>query len=314
MKIDPPSKRGIAALLLGSRASCRRAFSRELETLVPGVVLVLASLWAVPVNAQTHFEFEMVCPCTVETSNLTSVDVHFGVKSLLEEGDTGPLVAQLEGRRQGGSGNWRRLGTVRLPAVAAEATVEPQEYTVPFRQQPAGTWELRLSLEGNNYRAFDSIHWLSEPVDINTGGGSFSSVHFDGTPTVGGADGSSTLSLPAIKNAEGGTRESQVSVALIGAADLEVDREAEALATHAYNTDLEPGEEIASASVTVTLDPSVSHDYLKSRSGTPTVTFSRTKPSTSRRTNPCRCARSPPSTPTSSWTLTKTAFPTSTSG
>ena len=263
MKISPPSKRGIAALLLGSRASCRRAFSRELETLVPGVVLVLASLWAVPVNAQTHFEFEMVCPCTVETSNLTSVDVHFGVKSLLEEGDTGPLVAQLEGRRQGGSGNWRRLGTVRLPAVAAEATVEPRETTVPFRQQPAGTWVLRLSLQGNNYRAFDSIHWLSEPVDINTGGGSFSSVYFDGTPTVSRANGSATLSLPAIRNAEGGTQESQVSVALVGAADLEVDREAEALATRAYNTDLEPGEEIASAAVTLTLSSSENQDYLQ---------------------------------------------------
>ena len=226
-----------------------------------GVLLVLAMVWAAPANAQT--DFELVCPCRVETSNLTSVDLHFGVKSLLENGNTGPLTAELEGRRQAGDGNWRRLGTARLPAVAAEATVDPQKYTVAFRQRLAGTWELRLRLQGGRFSSSDSIHWLSEPVEMNTGGGSFSSAYFDGTPTVSSASGSTTLSLPAIKNAEGGTRESQLSVTLVGAADLQVDREAEALATHAYDSDLAPGEEIASASVTVTLDSSVSHDYLQ---------------------------------------------------
>ena len=284
---------------------------RGLEALLPsGVVLVLASLWAAPANAQTHIE--MVCPCRVETSNLTSVDVHFGVKSLLEEGDTGPLVAHLEGRRQGGSGSWRRVGAIHLPAVAAEATVESQKFTVPFRQRLAGTWELRLHLQGDHYYlAQDSIHWVSEPVDMNIGGGSFSSVYFDGTPTVSSAKGSATLSLPAIRNAEGGTPESQVSVALAGAADLEVDHEAEALATHAYNTDLEPGEEIAAADVTLTLSSSETRTTCSFRSGTPTVKFSPTKPSMSLTANHCPCARSPRPTPTSSWTPTKTAFPTS---
>ena len=263
MKISSRWEQGHLALVPGSRAFFSRAICRGLEALLPsGVVLVLASLWAVPANAQTHIE--MVCPCRVETSNLTSVDAHFGVKSLLEEGDTGPLVAHLEGRRQGGSGSWRRLGSIHLPAVAAEATVQPQKYTVPFRQRLAGTWELRLHLQGDHYYlAQDSIHWVSEPVEMNIGGGSFSSVYFDGTPTVSGANGSATLNLPAIRNAEGGTLESQVSVALVAAADLEVDREAEALATHAYNTDLEPGEEIAAADVTLTLSSSENQDYLQ---------------------------------------------------
>ncbi len=265
-KIRLSWKGGLAALLLGSWSSCHRAFFRGLEALVPGVVLVLASLSAAPAVAQTHIE--LVCPCRVETANLTSVGVTFGLKSLLEEGDTGPLTVNLEGRQRGGDGDWRRLGRVNLAAVEAEATVEPQKYTVPFRQRLAGTWELRLRLQGNDYQAFDArardlIYWVSEPVDINTGGGSFSSVYFDGTPTVSHADGSATLSLPAIKNAEGGTQESQVSVALVGAADLEVDREAEALATHAYNTNLEPGEEIASADVTLTLSSTENQDYLQ---------------------------------------------------
>ena len=232
-----------------------------LEALLPSVVLVLAIAWAAPAAAQTHLE--MVCPCRVETSNLTSIDVHFGVTSLLEEGDTGPLVAELEGRRRSGDGGWRLLGTVDLPAVEAKATVDPQNYTVPFRQRRAGAWELRLRLAGDDYRAKDSIYWLSEPVEMNTGGGSFSSVYFDGVPSVSIANGNGTLYLPAIRNAAGGTPESQVSVALAGAADLEVEREQAALATHNFNQDLSPGGEIAASDVRVALGSSGSHDYLQ---------------------------------------------------
>ena len=248
-------------LSLGTRASCPRAFFRGLEALAPGVVLVLAMVWATPANGQTHLE--LVCPCRVETSNLTSIDVHFGVTSLLEEGDTGPLVANLEGRRQGGAGGWRRLGTVNLPAVEARATVDPQKYTVPFRQRREDTWELRLRLEGNDYQARDSIYWVSEPVEMNIGGGSFSSVYFDGAPTVSTSNGNGALYLPAIKNATGGTLASRLSVALVGTANLEVQREQEALATHDFNQDLSPGGEIAATNVTVAFSSSDSHDYLQ---------------------------------------------------
>ncbi len=254
-------------LNLGARSSRPRrgrdALVPRRDDLLPRLVfaVVLAGVWAAPAEAQTHLE--LVCPCRVETSNLTTVDVHFGVRSLLEEGDTGPLVAKLQGRRQGGNGNWRRLGTVHLPAVAAEATVDPQTYTVAFRQRLAGTWELRLRLDGDSYRAFDSIYWLSEPVEMNTGGGSFSSVYFDGAPTMSGANGNATLYLPAIRNSEMGTLASQVSVALVAAAGLEVDLEEVALATHAYNANLAPGGMIRAADVTVAMGSTASHDYLQ---------------------------------------------------
>ena len=244
-----PWERGRPALVEGGTPS------------FPGWVLVLAIAWAAPAAAQTHLE--LVCPCTVETSNLTSIDVHFGVTSLLDEGDTGPLVAELEGRRRGGDGGWRRLGTAHLPAVAAEATVDPQNYTVPFRQRREGTWELRLRLEGDNHHAKDSIYWVSEPVEINTGGGSFSSVYFDGTPTVSIANGNGTLYLPAIKNTGGGTPESQVSVVLVGTTGLGVQREQQVLATHDFSQDLSAGGEIAATNVTVSLNSSNSHDYLQ---------------------------------------------------
>ena len=232
---------------------------------LPGALalLALASAWAAPAAAQT--DFELVCPCTVETANLTSVGVSFGIKSLLEEGDTGPLTASLEGRRLGMEGNWQHLATVNLPAVAAESTVDPKRHTAAFRQRTAGTWELRLRLEGDGFRARDSIYWLSEPVDMTSGGGSFSSVHFDGTPTVSLSGGNATLGLPSLRNAEGGTAESNLSVELVGAGGLDLDREQAAIATHAYNADLGAGGEIAAAEVTVALDSNESHDYLQLR-------------------------------------------------
>ena len=187
---------------------------------LPGVLalLALASAWAAPAAAQT--DFELVCPCTVETANLTSVGVSFGIKSLLEEGDTGPLTASLEGRRLGVEGNWQHLATVNLPAVAAESKVDPKRHTAAFQQRTAGTWELRLRLEGDGFRARDSIYWLSEPVDMTTGGGSFSSVHFDGTPTVSMSGGNATLDLPALRNADGGV---EAAFRLVGIAEIELD-------------------------------------------------------------------------------------------
>ena len=226
-------------------------------------LLALASAWAAPATAQT--DFELVCPCTVETANLTSVGINFGVRGLVDEGDTGPLAARLEGRRMGVDGNWQRLATVHLPAIAAESTVDPKRYTAAFRQRTAGTWELRLRVDGDGFRARDSIYWLSEPVDMTTGGGSFSSVYFDGTPTVSISGGNATLDLPALRNADGGTAESNLSVELAGAGGLEVDREQAAIATHDYNADLAAGGEIAAADVTVALGSSDSHDYLQLR-------------------------------------------------
>ena len=224
---------------------------------------VLASAWATPAQAQESFPLDIVCPCRVETSNLTSVDVHFGVRNRLEDGDTGPLEAELQGRRRGGEGWWRRLGTVHLPAVAAGATRQPQRHTVALEEQAAGTWELRLRIYGGDRLLRDSIYWLSEPVEMSFGGGSFSSVFFDGTPAVSIAGGNATLDLPAVRNGEGGESRSQLSVALVAASSLELGSRTRALATHAYNSGLQPGGKIAAAKVTLAVDSSESHEYLQ---------------------------------------------------
>ena len=226
--------------------------------------LLLALLfWAAPALGQT--DFELVCPCTVETVNLTSVDVTFGVRSLLTDDDTGRLRAILEGRREGGDGNWQRLGTVHLPAVAAGATVESRTYRVAFRQRLAGTWELRLRVFADGFRARDSIHWLAEPVENVIGGGSLSSVYFDGRPTVSVTGGNATVELPAIRNPRGGTKANRLTLELAGADGLDLDLDAGAIATHAFNADLAPDAEIAAAEITLALNSTGSHDYLQLR-------------------------------------------------
>ena len=247
------------------RIERRKAQKRGRRALLPWAGLfagaALATYWAPAAQAQTHIE--LVCPCRVETAGLTSVDVTFGVRSLLEEDATGPLRATLEGRRRGDDQAWYRLGRIELPSVAAKATVGPQAHTMAFRQRAAGTWELRLRIEGDGFRARDSIYWLSEPVGMNTGGGSFTSVYFDGTPTVSVAGSNTTLDLPAIRNDRGGTREARLSIELVGTTGPGLDNEAAAIATHSFNRDLSPGGEIAAAEITVALNSAESHDYLQ---------------------------------------------------
>ena len=227
-----------------------------------GALLLPAFLWAAPAVAQT--EIELVCPCTAETANLTSVNLTFGVRNLLTDRDTGPLRAYLEGRQEEGSWNyWVTLATVHLPAAAAGATVESRTHTVAFRHRLAGTWQLRLRVMGNSHEAMDSIYWLADPVEDVNGGSSYSSVYFDGTPTVAIRGGNATLDLPALKNPEGGTWESELSVELIATAGLNLDLEREAIATHAYGADLAAGAEIAAAQVTAALGSTGSHGYLQ---------------------------------------------------
>ena len=128
--------------------------------------LLLAMLWAAPEPAAAQTHIEMVCPCRVETSNLISVDITFGVRNLQLTRATGALRADLEGRMQGGNGDWRRLARVNLPSLAPQTTRASQKHRAAFRRPPAGTWELRLRITGESARARDSIYWFSEPVKV----------------------------------------------------------------------------------------------------------------------------------------------------
>ena len=268
----------------GWGASCHRAFFRGLEALGPrgglealgprgglealfsrgglAVVAVLACAWAAPAQAQR--DVDLVCPCTVETANLTSIQVTFGVRNFHEVFHSGPLVARLEGRRVDGDSFWERLGTVPLSAVEADSKLDAQEYTAAFRQPSReGTYELRLRLLWNRFWPVDSIYWISEPVEIKIGGGSFSSVYFDGTPTASIVNGSVALKLPAIRNAQGGDRHEQITVSVVSAQSLEYGRGHSELGKHSFNMNLDPGGHIAATEINVLLSSSNDLDYVQ---------------------------------------------------
>ena len=152
--------------LSASRAGVRNK-QRTLVLVSAALPLLLATLWLSPSNA--HANPELVCPCRVESSNLTTVNVTFGIRNLLEDDDTGPLEARLLGRRQGEE--WWRLASTELPAVRADTTVAPRVYTMTFRQpRDSGTYELRLDIRDEDGVRLDAVYWLSEPVEIRSGG------------------------------------------------------------------------------------------------------------------------------------------------
>lgn len=128
--------------------------------LVSAALLVLAASCFSPSNA--HANTELVCPCRVESSNQTTVDVTFGIRNLLKDDDTGPLEARLSGRRQGEE-TWWRLASTELPAVEAATTTAPRVHTMSF-QQPwnSGTYELRLDISKKEGVRLDTVYWLSE--------------------------------------------------------------------------------------------------------------------------------------------------------
>ena len=112
---------------------------------------------------------ELVCPCRVETSSSSSVNVRFGVRNLLDDRDTGPLTAQLQRRLKDSDEGWYVLGSVDLPAVGANTRVNPKSYSMRLsRPRNSGTYELRLVLRGEDGNHLNAIYWLSEPVEISS--------------------------------------------------------------------------------------------------------------------------------------------------
>ena len=130
----------------------------------------LAAVWPLKAAAQIHAE--LVCPCRVEASSSSSIDVRFGVRNLLADRDTGPLKVQLLARlKDSESDSWFVWGSVELPAVAANTTVNPKSHTMPYSEpRDSGAYELSLALHSEDQPWLDSIVWLSEPVEINGGG------------------------------------------------------------------------------------------------------------------------------------------------
>ena len=224
--------------------------------------VVAPVLW--PASANANISTDLVCPCRVETPNLTSVTVSFGLRNLDEVADTGPLRVELYGVNVD-AGGWYALSTIHLPSVAANSTLEPKGYTVPFRDpQTPGKYEFLLRIWNNQDRLLQTIRWIADHSDIETGGASFSSVYFDGTPTITITGESANVELPALKNAAGGSQAEQLVLSLIGARNPGASGGGRpVIARHNFNRNLQPGDQIDASTVTFALDSADTSQYLE---------------------------------------------------
>lgn len=159
-----------------------------------------------PPAAFADNDIDIVCPCTVETSSLTSITVRFGIRNLRSDQESEPLSGQLVARPVAG-GFRQTVATFEVPPVAANSTRAATDYTAAFQlpRQQEGSYELSLELRGDGgRRRLESVTWLVNPVDLNAGGTAASTVYFEGVPTVAFNADTATVSLPAMKNPAGG--------------------------------------------------------------------------------------------------------------
>ena len=237
--------------------------TRAAGRLLP-VLLVMACVWPDGVQAQGVGEVVLECPCAVETTSLTSVNVTFGIRNFSEGNHTGPLRVVLQSRPLDNSTWWQTRSTIYLPAVAPDSTLESQEFTAGFYDTEAdGAYQLRLALYDEGYWPIDSVNWIADPVELGSGGGSFLNVHFDGTPELTTSGSTAELSLPVIRNPQGGRALRGLRVLLVGTARQRYRGGGSVLAVHNLNVDLAPGEETGSSDITLTIDPDHGHDYVQ---------------------------------------------------
>ena len=160
-------------------------------------------------------EIDIVCPCTVETSSLTSVTVRFGIRNLKTDAASDRLSAELLVRPLTGGGYWRTVATIPVPSVAANSTRAPRNHTAAFETPtPEGMYEFRLQLRDGNGGWVESVTWMVDPVEMQAGGSAGSTVYFDGVPTVSFSGDEATVNLPVMKNPAGGQQVDGLTLAL----------------------------------------------------------------------------------------------------
>ena len=119
-------------------------------------IVVWSGLWPAATNALSDYHADIVCPCKIETTHLTSVDVTLGVRNFEEYAGSGRLVGELRAHPLDSPGVTTTLATFELQAVADGGTLEPQSYRLPF-VQPRGDGAYELSLDLWSGRAHDGL-------------------------------------------------------------------------------------------------------------------------------------------------------------
>ena len=162
----------------------------------------LCGVW--PSLASANNDIDIVCPCKLEFSNLTSVSVSFGIRNLQTDRETPPLEARLVARKVEDDNQFYTVASTELPSVPANSTLPVQDYTVAFRTPYEGQYEFKLWLIGPSGWILESITWIADPVELRQSANANSTVYFDGTPTLAISDKTATIELPELKNQAGG--------------------------------------------------------------------------------------------------------------
>ena len=213
-------------------------------------------------SASANDEIDIVCPCTVEFSNLTSVSFSFGVRNLNSSSATGPMQAVLLARKDG-ERRLTSIASLHMPSIAANSTRGIQEYSAAFQfpYEGEGKYELSLELRHDGERALvESVTWLVDPVELRAGGTANSSVYFDGAPTIELGDDSATVNLPAMKNGAGGAQADGLKLVL-GTHSSLTDWPGN-FAEHDLGKDLSPGSQIGAAEIELTIETESLSDYV----------------------------------------------------
>ena len=217
---------------------------------------------AFPSGASANDDIDIICPCTVEFSNLTSVSFSFGIRNLQTSSATGTLNARLTARKHN-DGPWGRtyLATIDVPSVPANST-RVQKYTAAFNWPwGQGPYELELELrsEGGS-RIVESVTWLADAVEFPAGGTANSSVYFDGTPTIELGEDSATAKLPVMKNGAGGTQADGLKLVLGTHSSLT--GYPQRIAEHDLGKDLSPGNQTGAATINMSFEADRLQDYV----------------------------------------------------
>ena len=226
--------------------------------MVPAAVALCC---AFPSAAQADDDIDIVCPCTVEFSNLTSVSFRFGIRNLQTSAATGPLQAQLIAREPGET--WGPLvATIDLSSVPANSTRSVREYTAAFRRpQEQGRYELTLEIRSaSEGRRVESVTWLTDAVELSAGGTANSSVYFDGTPTIELGDGSATVKLPVMKNGAGGTQADGLKLEL--GTNSSLTDYPRRIGEHDLGRDLSPGSQSGASTINMSFEADRLRDYV----------------------------------------------------
>ena len=149
---------------------------------------------------------------------MTSVRLTFGLRNLHPHNPSSELEVVLIGRRAGSDSAWETLAKTLMPGVEPDSRRPVETYTMAFLE-PASAGEYELGLEifepARDSYPVQSIFWISETFELAAGGGSYSDVYFDGTPTVRISGNRATLDLPAIRGGAQGDSNRDVRIALM---------------------------------------------------------------------------------------------------